>query len=73
MFQFLIGSLKTIYIEYPIEVSKMFQFLIGSLKTIILLNFAFINSFRFQFLIGSLKTKASKPLDGLLGSGFNSL
>ncbi len=71
VFQFLIGSLKTINVVNSIFLFYMFQFLIGSLKT---RNAGCRNKAgkEFQFLIGSLKTHTiNKQIYNILR--FNSL
>ena len=55
-FQFLIGSLKTIFVAVYMLLKSRFQFLIGSLKTYEAANLHANQKRKFQFLIGSLKT-----------------
>ena len=60
MFQFLIGSLQTLY-NLLAEISlRWFQFLIGSLQTPDAELARVLDSSEFQFLIGSLQTPSSK-------------
>ena len=56
MFQFLIGTLKTLYFPVLRTHWDWFQFLIGTLKTFNKISIKFICIYVFQFLIGTLKT-----------------
>ena len=70
-FQFLIGRLKTLFVEIKQLSEEEFQFLIGRLKTRYHRRIN-RNKISFQFLIGRLKTLIFLHL--LIGdTGFNSL
>ena len=63
MFQFLIGTLKTVYTSGGKGKSCAFQFLIGTLKTVE--HYAKVREAnKFQFLIGTLKTHHDRPPPG---------
>ena len=62
MFQFLLGTLKTVLLDLFFHILRRFQFLLGTLKTLTKLT-PILNKSEFQFLLGTLKT------DGWFGCG----
>ena len=56
MFQFLIGTVKTLFCIDVCLLSRKFQFLIGTVKTFKTYEVSY-EIYEFQFLIGTVKTK----------------